>query len=113
MTKRILLAVILSILSVSMALAGPYEDMNSYINDNNINTPVHAAVGIGGVTLGKWLYPKSIKEPYRTILVIGSPILFALADECFNENFNWGDVGETAGFAIGAGLTFKIIDIDF
>jgi len=76
-----------------------YQNMNDYINDHNIDTPIHAAVGIGGYLAADYLLPEEIQGKWRVLASWSVPVVFSLIDECFNKNFNINDVGEVASFA--------------
>jgi hypothetical protein len=93
------------------AQASAYNTINSTIQENNLDTPVHAVMGIGSVFLGNVLLPDDWSRAKKLKVSIAGVLTFALIDECFNKNFNLYDPLEVAGFAAIGGIT--LISIDF
>jgi hypothetical protein len=108
--KGLIIALIVIMGCATVACGGAYDDMNRAIDKSGYDTALHVAVGgLGSLALDSWL-PEDMKEPYRTIAVVGIPFVLAVTDECFNKNFRLGDPLEVLGASIG---TVTILSIDF
>lgn len=131
--NKIMMFLLLCILALpASSLASRYDNMNRYIDQHNIDSPIHAAMGIGGTLLGYYLIPKeysevsrllpdstppviqaSLNNTARSIVAMIPIVLFAFIEESYNLNYNIHDPLQVTYYAVGTAGCITLISIDF
>lgn len=103
MTYKYLACVLAILLMSSTATAGMYRDINTTVQERELDLPIHIAAG-GAISMCTYnLLPDSMSEKSKMLLALLTPLVIGTVKESFDKNFDHTDILE---YGYGAGVFF-------